>query len=116
VTSTPSRPERRALLELEALALRLEELSAAGDEQRFLTDDVYRWTIHRLWIAVGNEALLYTRLAGLNVKADQPWAALYQLRCALAHDPLPDLDDMAIWRATSRRPEELRNLVRTLLR
>jgi len=50
------------------------------------SDDRYRWVLHRLWIAVGNGAITYVRLAGLNLYTAQPWARLYRLRNMLAHD------------------------------
>ena len=31
-----------------------------GDAARFDREARYRWVLHRLWIAVGNEALAYT--------------------------------------------------------
>ncbi len=47
-------------------------------------DDRYRWVLHRLWIAAGNEALAYTQATGHSVRADRTWANLYDLRNHLA--------------------------------
>ncbi len=74
------RADRHALLELDALLARIEALAADGDRKKFENDDHLRWVLHRLWIAVGNEALAYARLAGIDPYVDQPWARLYQLR------------------------------------
>ncbi len=51
------RPDRHALLELDALLRELAALRDDGDAARFDQDSRYRWVLHRLWIAVGNEAL-----------------------------------------------------------
>lgn len=64
--------------------------------------------VHRLWIAVGNEALAYARLTGQNLQVDQPWARLYRLRNMLARDRLPDIDEDEVWRMTAVRPAALR--------
>lgn len=72
--------------------------------------------LHRLWIAVGNEALAYARLAGIDPQVDQPWARLYQLRNKLAHCRLPDIDEDEVWRMSAFRPASLRSQVRDLLR
>lgn len=111
-----ARADRHALLELDALLLRIESLAADGDRHKFETDDNFRWVLHRLWIAVGNEALAYARLTGLNPSVDQPWARLYQLRNKLAHRRLPDIDEDEVWRMTALRPPSLRGQVRELLR
>jgi uncharacterized protein with HEPN domain len=110
------RGDRHALLELDTLLARLEVLAADGDRQKFETDDEFRWVLHRLWIAVGNEALAYARLTGLDPHVDQPWARLYQLRNKLAHRRLPDIDEDEVWRMTTLRPASLRAQVRALLR
>lgn len=55
------RPDRHALLELHALLAEVAMLRGEGDATRFAADARYRWVLHRLWIAVGNEALAYTR-------------------------------------------------------
>ncbi len=110
------RADRHALLELDALLARIEALAADGDRKKFENDDHLRWVLHRLWIAVGNEALAYARLAGLDPYVDQPWARLYQLRNKLAHRRLPDIDEDEVWRMTALRPVSLRSQVRELLR
>ena len=43
------------MLELDALLAKLEQLAAEGNRGHYDTDERYRWVIHRLWIAVGNE-------------------------------------------------------------
>ena len=58
------RPDRHALLELDALLGELAALRDDGDAARFDQDSRYRWVLHRLWIAVGNEALAYTAATG----------------------------------------------------
>lgn len=110
------RSDRHALLELDALLVRIEALAADGDRKKFETDDEFRWVLHRLWIAVGNEALAYARLTGFDPHIDQPWARLYQLRNKLAHRRLPDIDEDEVWRMTALRPASLRGQVRELLR
>lgn len=110
------RGDRHALLELDALLLRIQSLTADGDRPRFETDDNFRWVLHRLWIAVGNEALAYAKVSGLDLYTDQPWARLYQLRNKLAHRRLPDIDEDEVWRMTALRPASLRSQVRELLR
>ncbi len=110
------RADRHALLELDALLARIEALAAGADRDQFETDDYLRWVIHRLWIAVGNEALAYARLTGADPQGDQPWARLYQLRNKLAHRRLPDIDEDEVWRMTALRPASLRSQVRELLR
>lgn len=95
------RPDRHVLLELDALLHQIELLVAEGGRERFDSDNRYRWLLHRLWIAVGNEALAYARLAGRNPQADQPWARLYRLRNVLAHERLPDIDEDEVWRISA---------------
>ncbi len=109
------RPDRHALLEFDALLAQIESLVAEGDRARFDSDDRYRWILHRLWIAVGNEALAYVRLTGLNPYVAQPWARLYRLRNMLAHDRLPDIDEDEVWRMTTIRPAQLREQISVLL-
>lgn len=110
------RADRHALLELDALLARIEILAADGDRDRFESDELFRWVLHRLWIAVGNEALAYARIAAVDPYVDQPWARLYQLRNKLAHRRLPDIDEDEVWRTTAMRPASIRQLVRELLR
>lgn len=114
MSNRDTRPDRHILLEFDALLEQIQILAAKGDRARFDSDDHYRWVLHRLWIAVGNEALAYARLTGQNPQADQPWARLYRLRNMLAHDRLPDLDEDEVWRMTAIRPTDLRTQVREL--
>lgn len=116
MSSGDARADRHALLELDALLAHIESLAKQGDRHRFESDDHYRWVLHRLWIAVGNEALTYARSARLDAGVEQPWARLYQLRNRLAHRRLPDIDEDEVWRVTALRPAELRAQVRRLLR
>jgi len=62
--SPDSRPDRHALLELHALLTQIDALRSEGDAARFSADARYRWVLHRLWIAAGNEALAYTQATG----------------------------------------------------
>ncbi len=110
------RPDRHALLELDALLERVEQLAEAGNRNRYDSDDVYRWALHRLWISIGNEALAYCAVRGLDIYGTRPLGSLYQLRCALAHDRLPDVDEDLVWRMTRLRAGNLRPQVRALLR
>jgi len=110
------RADRHALLELDAILARIEALAADSDRGTFEADDRLRWVLHRLWIAVGNEALAYARLSGIDPSVGQPWARLYQLRNKLAHRRLPDIDEDEVWRMTALRPASLRDQVRELLR
>ncbi|HYZ53602.1 MAG TPA: hypothetical protein VE733_08900 [Streptosporangiaceae bacterium] len=109
------RPDRHVLLELDALLAQIEALLAEGGRERFDADDRYRWVLHRLWIAVGNEALAYARLTGRTLQAEQPWGRLYRLRNMLAHDRLPDIDEDEVWRMTVMRTASLRKQIRDLL-
>jgi len=79
------RPDRHALLELDALLEQITILRDEGDAARFDKDSRYRWALHRLWIAAGNEALAYTAATGQAVRGDRTWANLYDLRNHLAH-------------------------------
>lgn len=79
------RPDRHALLELDALLAQIAALRDEGDAARFDGDARYRWVLHRLWIAADNEALAYTGATGQAVRADRTWANLYDLRNHLAH-------------------------------
>lgn len=62
---SPARPDRQALLELDALLNHVIRLRNAGDRSRYDADHDYRWAIRRLWIAIGNEALAFADAAGL---------------------------------------------------
>ena len=57
--------------ELIALLEQIQSLAGVGDRARFVADDHYRWVIERLWIAVGNEAEAYLRLASPG--SQEPW-------------------------------------------
>lgn len=102
----PIRPERRALLELDALLGHVIRLRHAGDRRRYDTDLDYRWALHRAWIAIGNEALTYAEAAALDRRRAQPWARLYLQRNMLAHQRLPDIDEDSVWRTTVLRAEQ----------
>jgi len=110
------RPDRHVLLEFVALLDELIRLREAGDRARFDSDHEYRWLLHRVWIAVGNEAHAYADLTGRSVQRDSPWSGLYQMRNRLAHRRLPDIDEDEVWRMTQFRPERLRDLAHELLR
>ena len=114
--STDLRPDRHALLELEALLCEIAALRDEGDADLFSDDPRYRWILHRLWIAVGNEALAYTTAIGQPVRADRTWANLYDLRNHLAHSRLPDIDEGLVRRFTWARQGSLLTAVRELLR
>ena len=47
------RPDRHALLELQALLTQITALRSEGDAERYTADARYRWILHRLWIAAG---------------------------------------------------------------
>ena len=113
--SDESRPDRHALLELRALLTEIGVLSGEGDAARFASDPRYRWVLHRLWIAAGNEALAYTHAAGQSVRADRTWANLYDLRNHLAHSRLPDIDEGLVMRFTWARLGPLQATTRQLL-
>ena len=102
------RPDRHALLELDALLGELAALRDDGDAARFDQDSHYRWVLHRLWIAVGNETLAYTAATGQLVRADRTWSNLYDLRNHLAHSRLPDIDEGLVRRFTWSRLGSLR--------
>jgi len=98
--SRDTRPDRHALLELQALLTQLATLRDEGDPVRFSGDSRYRWVLHRLWIAAGNEALAYTQATGQCVRSDRTWANLYDLRNHLARSRLPDIDEGLVRRFT----------------
>ncbi len=108
----PVRPERGSFLELDALLQKLEQLAAEGSRERYGSDERYRWVIHRLWIAVGNEV---THLDPA-VAQSQPWDGLRKLRNELAHVRLPDIDEDRVWRMTALRPAQLRQQLHGLRR
>lgn len=109
------RPALHALLELQALLGQLAMLRREGDAARFAADPRYRWLLHRLWIAAGNEALAYTQATGQSVRTDRTWANLYDLRNHLAHSRLPDIDEGLVQRFTWARLDSLQGIVRQLL-
>ena len=110
------RPDRHALLELDALLDQIVILRDEGNATRFDTDARYRWTLHRLWIAAGNEALAYTAATGQGVRADRTWANLYDPRNHLAHSRLPDIDEALVRRFTWSRTGPIRKTVQDHLR
>jgi hypothetical protein len=114
--SDDHRPDRHALLELDALLATLQSLRDQGSAQRFDADDRYRWVLHRLWIAAGNEALAYATAVGQPVHGDRRWANLYDLRNHLAHSRLPDIDEALVRRFTWSRVDSLIARVGGLLR
>jgi hypothetical protein len=93
-----ARPDRHALLELQALFSEISALRSEGDAGRFSADMRYRWVLHRLWIAAGNEALAHAQATGQPIRADRTWANLYDLRNHLAHSRLPDIDESLVRR------------------
>lgn len=95
------------MLELQALLAQIVTLRDEGDAARFADDARYRWVLHRLWIAVGNEALAYTQAIGQPVHAERTWANLYDLRNHLAHSRLPDIDEALVRRFTWARLDSL---------
>lgn len=109
------RPALHALLELQVLLGQLAMLRREGDAARFAADPRYRWLLHRLWIAAGNEALAYTQATGQSVRTDRTWANLYDLRNHLAHSRLPDIDEGLVQRFTWARLDSLQGIVRQLL-
>jgi hypothetical protein len=74
--SPDARPDRHALLELQALLAQIAVLRGEGSADRFTADDRYWWVLYRLWIAAGNEALAWTQATGQPVRADRTWANL----------------------------------------
>jgi len=114
--SRDTRPDRHALLELQALLTQLATLRDEGDPVRFSGDSRYRWVLHRLWIAAGNEALAYTQATGQSVRSDRTWANLYDLRNHLAHSRLPDIDEGLVRRFTWARLDSIQATVEHLLR
>jgi hypothetical protein len=115
VSRDARRPALHALLELQVLLGQLAMLRREGDAARFTADPRYRWLLHRLWIAAGNEALAYTQATGQSVRTDRTWANLYDLRNHLAHSRLPDIDEGLVQRFTWARLDSLQGIVRQLL-
>ncbi len=108
--------EHRALLELEALLDHIQTLRDDGDADRFTEDDYYRWVLHRLWIAAGNEAYAYAAACHMPVREQVLWANLYDLRNHLAHSRLPDIDEALVRRFTWSRTDSILRAVREMLR
>jgi hypothetical protein len=102
-----TRPDRHALLELDALLALITALRDEGDAARFDEDSQDRWVLHRLWIAAGNEALAFTSATGQAVRSDRTRANLYDLRNHLAHSRLPDIDEGLVRRFTWSRLDSL---------
>jgi hypothetical protein len=111
----PVRPDRQALLELDALLGHIVRLREAGSRSRYDSDDDYRWVLHRVWIAIGNEALAFAEATGLDPRRVEPWASLYLQRNVLAHRRLPEIDDDRVWRDTVLRTEQYQATVRANL-
>jgi len=115
VSGEDARPGLTRCWNSRALLAQTGKLLAGGGRARSGADDHYRWVMHRLWIAVGNETLACARLTGSSPNTGQPWARLYRLRNMLAHRRLPDIDEDEVWRATVLRIASLRKQVRDLL-
>lgn len=90
-------------MEMRQLLRELEVLVTEGGRQRYDDDYRYRWVIHRVWIAIGNEGALLERTAG----DTSTWRQLRLLRNELAHARLPDIDEDKVWRMTVLRPARL---------
>lgn len=97
---TAARPERRAALELRALLGKLAELRDEGDRARYDCDERYAWLVQRLWIAVGNEAVMLEPY----FPRELIWPGLRAIRNELAHARLSDIDHDNIWRLTALSP------------
>ncbi len=110
------RPDRHALLELDALPDQIAILRDEGSAARFGTDARYRRVLHRLWIAAGNEAMACNAAAGQAMRADRTRANLYDLRNHLAHSRLPDTGEALARRCTWWRTDPLRQTVQDHLR
>lgn len=110
----PLRPDRHALFEMRALLDYLIGLRGEGDRARFDRDERFRWLLHRLWIAIGNEAVAYATAVGAGER-DEPWNRLRRFRNELAHRRLPDVDEGEVWRTTTLRPEQLLSHVNELI-
>jgi uncharacterized protein with HEPN domain len=100
---------------MRALLGQIIDVREDGSRERYFSDDRHRWVLHRLWIAVGNEAVAYTHAVGADQYIAEPWNRLRQLRNHIAHERLADIDDERIWRMTSLRPPELLERVDALL-
>lgn len=94
---------------------RVLEVRDDGGRQRYFGDDRHRWILHRLWIAIGNEAVAYAAAVDADPYRDEPWNTLRRQRNHLAHRRLPDIDDEFVWRTTQLRPEPLISHLNALL-
>ncbi|BBZ10540.1 hypothetical protein BST20_05115 [Mycobacterium branderi] len=72
--------------------------------------------LHRLWSAVGNEALACAIATKRSIRANRLWANLYDLRNHLAHSRLPDIDEGIVQRFTWARADSLRSTIGEMLR
>ena len=113
--TSPRGPDRIALLEMRVLLVRIIDVREDGGRERYFSDDRHRWVVHRLWIAVGNEAVAYAQAVGVDQYTVEPWNRLRQLRNHIAHQRLADIDDEQIWRMTNLRPAELLERVDALV-
>ena len=102
-----ARPDRHALLELQASLAQIAALRGEGSADRFTGDDRYRRVLHRPWIAAANGALACTQATGQPARADRTRANLYDLRDRLAHSRLPDIDESLVRRLTRTRLDAL---------
>jgi uncharacterized protein with HEPN domain len=114
--SGDARSDRHALPELQGLLTEIAALRGDGSSDRFAADARYRWVLHRLRIAAGNEALAYTQATGQPGRADRTWANLYDLRNHLAHSHLPDIDESLVRRFTWARLDSLQPTTEHYLR
>lgn len=90
---------------MRALVDRVVEVRDDGGRERYFADDEHRWVLHRLWIAVGNEAVAYAAAVGVDPHREEPWNTLRRLRNHLAHRRLPDIDEDFMWRPVSSGPD-----------
>jgi hypothetical protein len=80
------RPDRHALLELDALLHEIAVLRDEGGAARFSDDLRYRWVLHRLWIAAGNEALAHITAIGIGQAVRRfTWSRLASLTEAIGN-------------------------------
>lgn len=108
------RPDRGLLLELRALLELIEAINHQGRDA-YQASQEQRWVLQRLWIAVGNTAEDYRRLAGIEA-GQLPWKRLVDFRNVLAHHRLAEIDDDEVWRTSTLRAGPLHNLVNELIR
>lgn len=96
-------PWHRRLLEIQGLLHELTNLVDGLTRPGYDNDDVRRWAIHRLWIALGTEAGLYRIDPHAPDNDHTLWATLYRLRNDLAHRSLPEIDEDTVWRMSALR-------------